>query len=105
MLHILFDDVRNLEGMDIIARTTEAMHSLIELHLIKGCYLYMDNDLGASEEGYDILTTILTKTDNRPAYVHLVTSNPVARIRMQQLLEAEGYTAYIGGVTWENNLN
>lgn len=93
VLHILIDDIRNLQGMDIIIRTPLAASSFLESFDTTGHVLYMDNDLGENltVEGKDILATLLMNCQ-LPKKVVLVTSNPVAANHMRASLLEYGYT-------------
>lgn len=98
MFHILFDDIRNLNGMDIIIRTPPAMLEFIDSFDTTGHFIYMDNDLGDFElEGRHILFNILDD-GQRPAHVYLVTSNVVARINMTRQLLSYGYHQCVDGL-------
>ncbi|WDR22170.1 hypothetical protein PJM41_0085 [Salmonella phage vB_SenS_UTK0009] len=89
--HILIDDVRNLNGMDIIIRTPEAALKFLENNDTSGHFVYMDNDLAVDGmEGYQILRLLL-ELGQRPKKVVLVTSNPVGRENMRNDLLDEGY--------------
>lgn len=98
MFHILFDDIRNLNGMDFIVRTSGAMLEFIRSFDTTGHFLYMDNDIGDKNiEGHHVLRRLLTD-GHRPAHVYLVTSNVVAREIMAIALEHAGYVKGIDGL-------
>lgn len=97
MFHILFDDIRNLQGMDIIVRTSKAMFDFLDGFDTTGHFLYMDNDLGGMTEGKDVLATLL-EYGQRPDHVYLVTSNTVAREYMKNDLLATGYVMGLDGL-------
>lgn len=99
MLHILFDDVRDLNGMDIIVRTGPAMLYFISKIDTTGHYLYLDNDLGGHIEGIDVLERLIL-LKQYPAHVYLVTSNTSARERMQTALTNYGYTPDATYLQW-----
>lgn len=89
--HILIDDVRNLNGMDIIIRTPEAAVEFLNKTDTTGHFVYMDNDLAVDGmEGYQILRLLL-EFGQRPKKVVLVTSNPVAKQTMRNDLLDLGY--------------
>lgn len=92
-LHILIDDIRDLNGMDIIIRTPKAALRYVTENETTGHFLYMDNDLSGepgSIEGHDILGRVLL-LGHRPKKVILVTSNPVAAQWMRNALLDVGY--------------
>lgn len=92
-MHILFDDVRNLEGMDIILRTSEAMVLFIQNFNTSGHFVYFDSDIGdPSIQGYHILRRLLEK-GQRPSHVCIVTSNPVDAENMRVTLVEYGYNS------------
>lgn len=92
MFHILFDDQRNLAGMDFIIRTAKAMEQFVDSFDTTGHFVYFDSDIGDMElQGYDILC-YLVSLGQRPAHVAIVTSNPVDADRMRVLLAEENYT-------------
>ena len=90
-MYLLIDDERDIP-CDIIARTYGAgVDCLRRLKL--ACAIF-DHDLGELDDrrnGYDLM---LWAVENGflPNRVQIITSNPVGRAKMQQLLEAEGYT-------------
>ncbi|MEW0646950.1 cyclic-phosphate processing receiver domain-containing protein [Escherichia coli] len=89
--HILIDDVRNLNGMDIIIRTPEAAVEFLNNTDTTGHVVYFDNDLAVDGmEGYQILRLLL-EFGQRPKKVVLVTSNPVAKQTMRNDLLDLGY--------------
>lgn len=89
--HVLIDDVRS-GRVDLICRTArEGIEALKEGGIT---HLYLDNDLGVVG-GYDGIDILQWARDNDlvPPNVMLVTSNPVARKRMEELLMHDlGYT-------------
>lgn len=90
-LHLLIDDIRNLPGMDIIIRNPK--YAAAALQNFSVTHLYLDNDLGEGlQEGWQILHQAL-EHGNAPKNIRLVTSNPVARKKMQLMLEAHGYVS------------
>lgn len=90
-MHILIDDIRNLDGMDIIIRNAHTATTFIDTFDTTGHVLYMDNDLGHhSIEGRHLLTTLL-ELGQQPSLVVLVSSNPVGVADMQHTLKHYGY--------------
>ena len=93
MYEILIDDIRNVEGVDIIFRTAESARNFLIENDFKDeiSVLYMDHDLGdLKDNGYKILSSILEK-NIRPKKVTLVTSNPVGRDNMCSILSFYNY--------------
>lgn len=92
-LHWLVDDTRDL-GADIITRTYEASITVARmLARLEITHIMLDHDLGSrlqNETGYDLLKEILEKS-HRPK-VQVITSNPVGRDRIVELLKDHGYT-------------
>ena len=85
MLELLIDDVRNIKDVDLVARTAEdGLYYLEHEHVT---HLYLDNDLGDDQpmEGIDILNWA---RDNNlvPPNVLIVSANPVAKRRMEDVL-------------------
>lgn len=92
MFHILFDDQRNLSGMDFIIRTAEAMKQFVDSFNTSGHFVYFDSDIGDPKvQGYDILCYLIS-LGQRPSHVAIVTSNPVDAERMRTLLVEKSYT-------------
>jgi len=85
------DDRRDLP-VDVIARNFQAGKDM--LRLVSGWEaLIIDNDLGEGlgEEGYNILV-YAEELGVIPPLVQIVTDNPVALKKMQDLLLENGYT-------------
>lgn len=93
MYHILFDDCRNLHGMDFIIRSAKAMEQFVEQFNTTGHFVYFDSDIGDMEiQGYDVLVYLMM-LGQRPAKVAIVTSNPVDAEKMRTLLSDYNYTS------------
>lgn len=89
--HLLIDDVRTIE-VDMISRTARAGMRALEDGEVT--HLYLDNDLGADQpmEGIDILKWA-RDNDCVPDNVFLITANPIAKRRMEELLQYDlGYS-------------
>lgn len=102
-MRILVDDVRNINGVDIIARTYDGAkvaiwgttpHSVNPIDI-----LYLDNDLGELDDdgtpsmykdGQGILRWMFVN-DLHPKQIILVTANIVARNNMISTLLDNGY--------------
>jgi hypothetical protein len=87
---LLIDDQRDL-NCDVIVRTPEAARKLLGVCLKSFDCVCFDHDLGTCETGYDILKWAL-KYQLLPNHVQLVTSNPVGRQNMSNLLKDYRYT-------------
>ena len=103
-MYLLIDDTRDLPKMDVIARNSKAGLKMLALGGWEG--LLLDNDLGPdSQEGWEVLKTALSTDIFRvPDYVELVTSNPVARERMANMLVDAGYKKSADGVCFRRNV-
>ncbi len=89
---LLIDDQRDL-NCQVIARDPIAAKAVLpacEWKVI--CY---DHDLGTEESGYDVLKWAI-ENDYMAPQIQLVTSNPVGRENMAQLLKANGYHSVDG---------
>lgn len=85
---LLIDDQRTL-NVDVIARTSEAGKMLAALSFWE-C-ICLDHDMGeGQEDGYQILKWMI-KEGYLPKRIQLVTSNPVGRQNMTNLLLDFGY--------------
>lgn len=82
-MKLLIDDIRNIEDMDIICRNSTAGKAVLEHFDIDE--LYLDNDLGESVEGYQILQWAANH-NLVPEMVVLVTANPIAKQKMIDIL-------------------
>jgi hypothetical protein len=90
-VRLLIDDLRNFDGIDVVARTYESGKKILGLG--DWTHLYLDNNLGDLWfEGVDILQWVFeTAPAIVPNFVQLVTSNPIARERMDNLLRDNGF--------------
>jgi len=93
---LLIDDKRDL-GCDVIARTPVAGKMLLALGGWE-C-LCIDHDLGAEESGYDIIKWGL-QNGFIPKWVQIVSSNPVGRENIKNILIDHLYTTS-GGINFE----
>jgi len=84
-LYLLIDDVRIVEGMDLVARTAEEGRNALLNNPVT--HLVLDNDLGVNQdmEGYDILMWAI-KNNCVPAAVSIISANPVAKKRIEAAL-------------------
>lgn len=93
-MYLLVDDIRDL-GADVIVRTSAAAKHLLPL----SCWtvLALDHDLGDTQEnGYELLKWA-AEHGHVPPTVQLVTSNPVGRRNMANILKIDlGYTTIDG---------
>lgn len=103
--HILIDDLRNL-NMDIICRTSQAgFRTVVAFSGDIEC-LYMDHDLGeeSQTDGYELLKKLYANDGiniSMPDKVQLVTSNPVGRQNMADLLISNGYIESPNGINFK----
>ena len=91
-LHVLVDDCR--DGADVIIRNPENAVAVIRRLFKDISALSMDNDMGGSVQGYEILEQILQDSKNTKHYIptiYVVTGNIVAGRRMRDDLTAAGY--------------
>lgn len=86
-------------GCDVTARTyKEALHCL-EKHWLTLEHLCLDHDLGDEDgNGYDV-ACFAADHGFLPAYVQIVSANPVGKGRIQNLLKSYGCTS-LDGVTF-----
>lgn len=89
-MHVLIDDVRDLEGMDIICRTASAGMRVCCFFGNDITHLYIDHDLGESKNGYEVIKTLLS-AGFCPPYVQIVSSNPVGVKNIGAALLNAGY--------------
>ncbi len=84
---LLIDDVRDLHA-DLIVRTGELARHVLAIPVEWDCIMF-DHDLGDVSEvnGYEILKWALETNNLRTNRVQLVTSNPVGRQNMANLLK------------------
>lgn len=97
--HLLIDDIRDLDGMDVISRT-----GVVGMRLLEECvvtHLYLDNDLGEDvpREGIDILKWA-RDNDYVPPNVYIVSANPIARKRMEDVLHYDLKYVYNRQTNW-----
>tara|TARA_Y100000310_G_C19980909_1_gene489724 strand:- start:165 stop:467 length:303 start_codon:yes stop_codon:yes gene_type:complete len=87
--HLMIDDVKTYDGMDIIARNYDSGMAI--LYYIEITHLYLDYDLGEEGgEGEKILNKMFD-TIQAPKHIQLITFNPVGRTRMENILKDNGY--------------
>ncbi len=88
---LLIDDERNLEA-HAVARNYFDGIKLLESQ--KWELLLLDHDLASYDEngkektGYDVMCWLEQNSQHLPAKIKLVTSNPVGRQRMQQVINS-----------------
>lgn len=94
--HLLIDDIRTMD-VDKISRTCKEGIRTLEGGEVT--HLYLDNDLGDDQpmEGIDILVRARDK-GYVPPNVLLVTANPIARKRMEDVLHFD--LGYIRDANW-----
>lgn len=94
-MFVLIDDLRDIakfvrpSDKQLVIRTFEEGMAFVKHTNLQDITLLMDNDLDdptPGHEGYDILSEAID-SNNLPYQVVLVTSNPVARLKMRRMLE------------------
>lgn len=89
-MKLLVDDTRGFEDVDMIVRDPLLAKEVITVFGDTITHLYLDNDMGATIEGWELLNWILRNSVPIPN-VQLVTSNSSAAGRMELALENYGY--------------
>lgn len=108
-MDLLIDDQRDI-GTQVIVRTSQAALALLG----SGDppyfdVIFFDNDLGmnSEQEGQDLLRDLLLAKKlpygNGYTKIGLVTSNPVAKERMEATLKADGYQQDITTRLWSKS--
>ncbi len=103
MNFVMIDDIRDIDKYvnarpdeKLTIRTFEDGLKFVQTTNLKEITLLMDNDLDdetPGHEGYDVLKEAIEHR-NYPREVVIVTSNPVARKRMINMLEAHEYAPH-----------
>jgi len=86
---LLIDDCRDL-GCEVIARTPDIAKKILFSQIGEFDCVCFDHDLGCKETGLDVLKYALT-LNLLPNRVQLVTSNPVGRKNMANVLRDNRY--------------
>lgn len=96
--HLLIDDLRTLD-VDVISRNGEVGKRLMEEGEVT--HLWLDNDLGndVPQEGIDILKWA-RDNDCVPPNVFIVSANPIARKRMEDVLHFDLNYRYDRQTQW-----
>lgn len=92
-MKILVDDLRDIEGMDLIARTFHSGKMACYYFNEHIKHLFIDHDLGSmepNETGYGLITALL-ESRSCPPRVTIVSANPVGRDNIGRALEHHGY--------------
>lgn len=100
-IHLLIDDIRDLD-MDIICRTGPlGFRALAYFQGDIEC-VYFDHDLGAGSnwDGYETMKRAF-QAEIMPDKVQLVTSNPVGRMNMAELLIANNFIPELNGIDFK----
>lgn len=100
LFHVLIDDYRDPSRIIgpstmrdcryLVIRTFQEAKAFVDSTNLVDVVLYLDNDLDETTpgyEGYDVLNAALSAR-NYPSEIVIVTSNPVARMRMIAAIEA-----------------
>jgi hypothetical protein len=92
----IIDDIREL-NCDFIAKTGHEGITMMTEHFEEIGTLCMDHDLGDADDmnGFQVLE-LLMFWDLVPDHVQLVTSNPVGRTNMSDLLRSKSYQSKDG---------
>lgn len=90
--YLLIDDQRSFEKMDGIARTAKDGKEQLLNNSVT--HLVLDNDLGEEYEGVDILKWAI-ENNCVPPNIYLITSNVVAKRRMEDILYYELHYKFI----------
>jgi len=91
---LLIDDLRDLKGVDAIARTAEMAKCILNgPHHFD--LVYMDHDLGPGESGMDLLRWMFDRFIYPSAFI-LVTNNPAGLRNMRAELRARNYVCVCG---------
>lgn len=94
-MHLLIDDIRDLQGMDIICRTADA--GIKAVKQLSPSHLYIDHDLGAdSINGYQLIVKLL-EAKKCPTHVQIVSSNPVGVKNIGAALIDAGFMPSLDG--------
>lgn len=90
MRTILVDDLREIDGIDLVIRSDKEFFENIE-EIKEEDILYMDNDLACEKDGYQLLEYLIEEKKIRPNKVGIVSMNPVGRNNMEKILLNNGY--------------
>lgn len=102
-MKILIDDIRNIEGMDIIIRNYEHAKMITPLLFYNNeIHLFLDHDLGGEKTGYHFICYLIenaltwAEEDYKvhsfmPTRVTIVSANPVGRQNIERALNNFGY--------------
>lgn len=85
---LLVDDLRDIEGVDVTARTFD--DGLQALQDYEVALLYLDHDLGSLDDGstgYGIVCWLEKNPEYWPQQIIVVTANPVGRQNIYRVLE------------------
>lgn len=96
----IIDDIREL-NCDFIAKNGRDGLQMMTEHFDEIRVLCLDHDLGDVNEptGFDVLSSLMLRW-LVPEEVQLVTSNPVGRDRMANLLMDNGYQKSVNGLVF-----
>lgn len=96
----IIDDFREL-NCDLIAKSGLVGLEMMAANFEDIICLCLDHDLGNPDEmnGYEVLQELFLR-NLVPEHVQLVTSNPIGRKNMTNLLIAEGYERSIDGLNF-----
>lgn len=98
-MKILVDDVRSMETVDIIFRNPNVALDIIKNSISKIDFLYLDHDMGTEYiDGYQFIKQLLYKFHIFPKQIMIVSSNPVGRKNIENVLQDNNY--YLNGFIW-----
>jgi len=87
-MDLLIDDVRDF-NVDIIARNGISGLKLLDAFDFE--MVYFDHDLGDGITGFEVLSQALNRNRLNQSKIKLITSNPVGRERMENILGDFGF--------------
>lgn len=93
-MHLLIDDVR-VFPVDAIARNYDS--AIVLLPAYSWTWVYFDHDLGDDKKGTGLdVMKFMFQQDIHPPNIQLVTSNPVGKKNMADLLSDNNYVTKDG---------
>lgn len=92
-MYLLIDDIKNLAGFDIVARTSKAAKTILQFMGTEISYIGIDHDLGEEKTtGYDVLKWAFENNCIRQdVEIEIISLNPVGRDRIKNLLNDYNY--------------
>ena len=90
MIKVLIDDMRELDGMNLVIRNYQSYLNTKETLLNNDFELYLDHDLGEEKSGYDVIKDLF-ESGIFPESIFVITMNPVGRKNIYDVLEYYHY--------------